>query len=70
MPKNIEPDATKSHGKGMDNGIRTDYGKDNSFTVFGKDKERGQSGFKGGMQDLSRSISSGSAPKDSRKDVG
>jgi hypothetical protein len=63
MPKTVDPSGSKSHGTDKTNNIRTDYGKDSSFTTFGKDKERGLSGFKGGPGDLSRSLSGGGSVK-------
>jgi hypothetical protein len=59
----IDPGQPKSHGTDKTNGIRTDYGRDNSFVTFGKDKERGLSGFKGGKTDLSRSLVGGGSLK-------
>jgi hypothetical protein len=59
----VDPSTPKSHGTDKTNNIRTDYGRDNSFLTFGKDKERGLSGFKGGKTDLSRSLVGGGSLK-------
>lgn len=61
--KSVSPDSAKNHGTDNTNNIRTDYGRNNSFMTFSKDKERGLSGFKGGKTDLSRSLVGGGSLK-------